>query len=274
MIVTGHPSDFGLENHRIFHLKAAHWNLVAPELVEFIIRNKEGEISNNGAVFVNTGQHTGRSPNDKFVVRDEVTEDKIWWGKINQPLSTGQFERILSKVLAYLQGKEVFVQDLAAGAHPDYRVPIRVISEKAYASLFSRNLFIKVGQDELTHHRPQFTVIHVPDFQGDAKTDGLNSPTFIILNFKEGFVLIGGTSYAGEIKKSIFTVMNYLLPQMDVLPMHCSANVGIEGDTALFFGLSGTGKTTLSSDPERKLIGDDEHGWSKTGIFNFEGVLP
>lgn len=268
MLVSGKPSPYGLENRGLKNLKAVHWNLAAAQLVEFVVRNKEGDLSDQGAVIVNTGQHTGRSPNDKFVVRDETTDAQIWWGKVNQPLSPDQFERILLISLAYLQGKEVFVQDLAAGAHPKYQIPIRIISEKAYASLFARNLFIRSTEITLP---PKFTVIHVPELMGDGKADGLNSQTFIIINFKLGLVLIGGTSYAGEIKKSIFTVMNYLLPQMDVLPMHCSANVGIDGDTALFFGLSGTGKTTLSSDPDRLLIGDDEHGWSSEGVFNFEG---
>lgn len=268
MKITGNPSEYGLENHGLKNLKAAYWNLVAADLVEYVVRNKEGVLSDQGAVIVNTGQHTGRSPNDKFVVRDEITNPIIWWGKVNQPLSQEGFERILLKSLAYLQGKEVFIQDLAAGAHPKYQIPIRIISEKAYASLFARNLFIRSTETTLP---PKFTVIHVPELLGDGKADGLNSQTFIIINFSLGLVLIGGTSYAGEIKKSIFTVMNYLLPQVDVLPMHCSANVGVDGDTALFFGLSGTGKTTLSSDPERLLIGDDEHGWSSEGVFNFEG---
>ena len=271
MKLTGTPSHYGLEHHNLRNMKIVHWNLVAPLLVEHVIHNQEGELSAQGAVIVNTGQHTGRSPNDKFVIKDEVVDHEIWWGKVNQPLSIEKFDQIFGKVCAYLQGKVVYVQDMQAGAHPNHTLPIRIVSEKAYASLFARDLFIRLPTEKVTDHIPQFTLIHTPDFFADPKKDGINSGTFIIINFSKRLVLIGGSSYAGEIKKAIFTVMNYLLPHSKVLPMHCSANVDDNGEVALFFGLSGTGKTTLSSDPDRMLIGDDEHGWGDEGIFNFEG---
>jgi len=196
---------------------------------------------------------------------------KVWWGKTNRPISEANFERVYARMNAYFQGRDVFVQDAVAAAHPKYRLPIRVVTENAWHSLFARNLFIRLGQDELKGHKPEFTVLHAPGFRAVPEIDGTSSDIFIIINFSRRLILIGGTSYAGEIKKSIFTVLNYLLPQRGVLPMHCSANVGKDGDVALFFGLSGTGKTTLSSDPDRALIGDDEHGWGDDGVFNFEG---
>lgn len=268
---TGTPSHYGLDHHNLRNLQAVHWNLGAAELVEHVIHNREGELSAQGAVIVNTGQHTGRSPNDKFVCRDEAVESEIWWGKVNQPISVDKFNQIFGKVSAHLQGKVVYVQDMAAGADPAHSIPIRIISDKAYASLFARDLFIRLSTEKKVTQTPQFTLIHVPDFYADPQEDDTKSGTFIILNFTKGLVLIGGSSYAGEIKKAIFTVMNYLMPHTDVLPMHCSANINDKGEVALFFGLSGTGKTTLSSDPDRMLIGDDEHGWSTEGIFNFEG---
>lgn len=272
MHVLGNPSRFGLENHGLTNLKAAYWNLSPAVLVEHAVRRDEGILSPDGALVVNTGQHTGRSPNDKFVVQEGTDLDaKIWWGKVNQPISADQFDRLYLKAAAYLQNREVYVQDMRAGAHPDHSLPIRIISEKAYAALFAHDLFIRLTKEAQLEHVPGFTVLHCPDLVATPELDGTKSGTFIIVSFAKRVILIGGTSYAGEIKKSIFTIMNFLMPEKGVLSMHCSANVGDRGDVALFFGLSGTGKTTLSSDPERQLIGDDEHGWSDESIFNFEG---
>ena len=264
-------SHYGLENHGIVNVGHVHWNLTTPALYEEAVRRREGLLSHLGPLVVRTGQHTGRSPKDKFIVDEPESRDQIWWGDVNQPLSREHFELLHHRLLAYLQGKEIFVQDCFAGADPAYRLPIRVITETAWHSLFARNLFIQAKREELLTHVPRFTVIHVPGFTSVPEVDGTRSGVFIVINFARRLVLIGGTSYAGEIKKSIFTVLNFLLPQQGVLPMHCSANVGQDGDVALFFGLSGTGKTTLSADPDRRLIGDDEHGWSERGIFNFEG---
>jgi phosphoenolpyruvate carboxykinase (ATP) len=260
-----------LESHGIRNVNTVYWNLSTPLLVEEAIRRREARLSHLGPLVVRTGSHTGRSPQDKFVVQEPTSEDKVWWGKVNQPMSTENFDRLHLRMLAYLQGKDLFVQDCYAGADPDYRLPIRVITEYAWHSLFARNMFIQASPDELATHQPEFTVIDAPNFRADPELDGTKSEVFIVLNFAQKLVLIGGTQYAGEIKKSIFTVLNYLLPQQNVLSMHCSANIGADGDTAVFFGLSGTGKTTLSADPERELIGDDEHGWSDRGVFNFEG---
>ncbi len=273
MQIKGIPSEYGLEHHGLHNLKTVYWNLFPPALVEQIVLRQEGDLAKLGAVVVSTGQHTGRSPNDKFIVKDDTFPDQaeMWWGKVNQPISADNFEHIYRKMISYLQGRDVFVQDMAAGAHPDYQVPIRVITEKAWAALFANNLFLRLAPDKMTAHIPEYVIIHCPDFQTIPAEDHTSSSTFILVNFHKRLILIGGTSYAGEIKKSIFTVMNYLNPLRGVLSMHCSANVGADGDVALFFGLSGTGKTTLSSDPDRQLIGDDEHGWSDEGIFNFEG---
>ena len=263
----------GLETHGLKNLKKIHWNLTTPELYEHIIANKEGQLSHLGPVCVTTGEHTGRAPNDKFIVQEPSSQENIWWGKVNRPFSVEQFEALYSRVLAYLQGKEVYVQDCCAGCDPDHQTHIRVINEHAWHNLFARNMFIQIrDMAKLENHDPAFTIIHVPDFKAVPAIDGTNSEVFVIVDFGKQLVLIGGTSYAGEIKKSVFSILNYLLPQkQSVLSMHCSANIGKNGDSAIFFGLSGTGKTTLSADPERKLIGDDEHGWSDTGVFNFEG---
>lgn len=228
-------------------------------------------MSHLGPLVVRTGQHTGRSPNDKFTVQEPSSAENIWWGKVNRPFDPDRFDALHKRLVSYLQLKDVFVQDCWAGADPDYRMPVRIITEDAWHSLFARNMFIQATPEELGSHVPEFTVINCPRFHAIPEVDGTNSVAFVIVNFGQKLVLIGGTSYAGEIKKSIFSVMNYELPFKDVLPMHCSANYGTEGDTALFFGLSGTGKTTLSADSSRTLIGDDEHGWSSNGIFNFEG---
>lgn len=267
----GNPSKHGLDKHGIRNTAMEYWTLPTPPLMERVVTRREGILAHEGGIVVRTGHHTGRAPNDKFVVRDEITENKIWWGKVNQPIDTEHFERLYLRMTAYFQGRDVFVQDVIVGSHPDYSMPIRVITENAWHSLFARNMFIRVPFDQLENHVPEFTVIQAPHFHANPEEEGTNSETFIVINFTKKIVLIGGTSYAGEIKKSIFSVMNYLLPLQGALPMHCSANIGKDGIAALFFGLSGTGKTTLSSDPERKLIGDDEHGWGPDGVFNFEG---
>ena len=264
-------SAYGLENHGLRNPKAVHWNLTQATLIEHAIRKGEGALTRFGPLVVNTGQHTGRSANDKFVVRDETTENEIWWGKVNVPYSAEHFDALFARMSDYLEGKEWYVQDCFAGADPDRRLPVRIINELAWHSAFARNMFIVGSDEEQARHEPRFTVINAPGFSADPAVDGTNSPTFIIVNFSKKLVIIGGTSYAGETKKSIFSVMNYLLPRQGVLSMHASANIGDDGSTAVFFGLSGTGKTTLSADASRTLIGDDEHGWSENGIFNFEG---
>lgn len=263
--------QYGLENHGIHNINAVHWNLSTPRLYEEAICRREGRLAHLGPLLVRTGQHTGRSPNDKFIVREPSSADKVWWGKVNRAIEPAQFETLHRRLLAYLQGKDLFVQDCFAGADPQYRLPIRVITETAWHSLFARDMFIQAKPEELATHVPEFTVLNAPSFHADPEVNGTRSELFIVIHFGQKLVLIGGTQYAGEIKKSIFTVLNYLLPQQHVLSMHCSANIGPEGDVAIFFGLSGTGKTTLSADPSRTLIGDDEHGWSNQGVFNFEG---
>ena len=247
-----------------------HWNLSAPALYEHAVRRGEGVIAADGPLVCRTGQHTGRSPNDKFVVREPSSEKEVWWGKVNRPMELAQFDLLHKDILASLAGKELFVLDCYAGADPSHRLAVRVVNEYAWHNLFCRNLFID-DPAAAAAADPQFTIIDSPTFKADPKRHGTNSEVVIALNFAKKLVLIAGTSYAGEMKKSIFTVLNYLLPMKNVLPMHCSANIGAAGDVALFFGLSGTGKTTLSSDPLRRLIGDDEHGWSDRGVFNFEG---
>ncbi len=263
-------SSYGIENHGIIGASIVRWNYTTPALYEHAIRANEAVLA-GGPLVVRTGDHTGRSPLDKFVVKEPSSEAQIWWGVENRPFSPEKFEDLHRRMRAYLQGRGIFVQDLWAGADPEYRIPIRIVTENAWHSMFARNMFLRPPLDAITDHEPQFTVIQCPGFHAVPEIDGTNSTVFIILDFGRRLVLIGGTSYAGEIKKSIFTVMNYLLPGSDVLPMHCSANVGPDGDSAVFFGLSGTGKTTLSADAARTLIGDDEHGWSDRGVFNFEG---
>ena len=264
--------DTGLEGHGIKNVARVYWNLSVPALYEEAVRRREGSISVDGPLVCRTGQHTGRSPNDKFIVREPSSGDKVWWSKVNRPIEAAHFDDVHQRMLNYCEGKELFVQDCYAGADPRYRLPVRIITEQAWHSLFARHMFIEapdaVGRSA---HTPEFTVIDLPGLTADPKSHGTNSEVFILLNFAKKLVLIGGTSYAGEIKKSIFTVMNYLLPLRNVMSMHCSANIGEAGDVALFFGLSGTGKTTLSSDPDRQLIGDDEHGWGEEGVFNIEG---
>ncbi|SIS44068.1 phosphoenolpyruvate carboxykinase (ATP) [Salimicrobium flavidum] len=246
--------------------------LSVPALTKKIINRNEGTLTDTGAVQAETGAYTGRSPHDKFIVKDEETFERVDWGKVNQPMTEETFLHLYHKVINHLkQTDERFVFKGYAGADEKYRLPIRVITEYAWHNLFARQMFIRPDEEEENSHEASFTVLSAPGFQADPETDGTNSEVFVTMSFKHGIVLIGGTQYAGEIKKSIFSVMNYLLPKQDVLPMHCSANVNEDGETALFFGLSGTGKTTLSADPSRALIGDDEHGWSDKGVFNMEG---
>jgi phosphoenolpyruvate carboxykinase (ATP) len=246
-------------------------NLHSSLLVESAVRRQEGLLADNGALTARTGKFAGRTPKDKFTVKDATTADKVDWGDVNQPFSPDKFDALFDRVMDYLRGRELFVEDLFAGADPQYRLPIRVINQLAWQNLFARALFVRPNSEELKTHSPEFTIVCAPEFLADPQRDGTRSEAFIIVNFTRKVILIGGTKYAGEMKKSIFGIMNFLLPQRNVFPMHCSANMGERGDTALFFGLSGTGKTTLSADPERHLIGDDEHGWGATGIFNFEG---
>ena len=261
----------GLDAHGISTTGSVHWNLTTAVLYEHALQRGEGVIAAEGPLVCRTGQHTGRSPNDKFFVQEPSSEAHIHWGKVNRPLAPAHFATLRADVVAHLADKDLFVQNLHAGADPVYRLPVRMISEYAWHSLFVRNLFIVPTAAELAAHRPKWTVICAPTFKADPARHGTRSDCVIAVNIAAQEVIIGGTSYAGENKKSIFTVLNYVLPLKGVLPMHCSANIGTGGDTALFFGLSGTGKTTLSSDPDRGLIGDDEHGWSDRGVFNFEG---
>ncbi len=248
-----------------------HRNLFPAPLAEAALRRGEAELAARGSLVAETGKRTGRSPKDKFTIKDGVTENKVAWGSSNLPFSPDKFDALYERVLDYLRGKELFVQDLYCGADPTYRLPIQVINEYAWHNLFVRQLFIRPTAEELKSHKPEFTIVSAPGFKADPQRDGTGSEVFVLINFSKKLVLIGGTEYAGEMKKSIFGIMNFLLPERNVFPMHCSANIGDDGVTALFFGLSGTGKTTLSADPSRRLIGDDEHGWSATGVFNFEG---
>jgi phosphoenolpyruvate carboxykinase (ATP) len=249
-----------------------NYNLSPTELTEEALLRKEGVLTANGALMVDTGAFTGRSPKDRFLVKDAITEDTVWWGDINIPISTAHFEQLYAKMTTFLQNKEVFVRDVQACADPDFRLNVRVITTLAWHNLFCDNLFIRPDKSELKDIKQEFTILCIPDFAADPETDGVKHANFTVVNFSKQLILIGGTAYAGEMKKGIFSVLNFILPhQKKVLSMHCSANVGKDGDSALFFGLSGTGKTTLSSDPQRYLVGDDEHGWSETGIFNIEG---
>lgn len=268
---SGTPTFFGLDYLGFHNLRTIYWNLSAAELVEQIILRQEGCISRTGSIVVKTSPHTGRAPNDKFFVRNETTEQVIDWGDVNRGILPSQFDRLLLQLQAYFQGRDVFIQDMAVGSDPEAQTTVRIITERAWHNLVAQNLFIRLIGDKLADFSPVFTVICAPGFQADPTGDGVHSSAFIVLDLEKRLVLIGGTAYAGEIKKSVFTYMNYILPQKGILPMHCAANTGRNGDTALFFGLSGTGKTTLSSDIERKLVGDDEHGWTNHGVFNYEG---
>lgn len=252
-------------------LPRAHRNLPVPALVETILERNEGVLSSTGALSVRTGKFTGRSPDDKFIVDDAITHGAVDWGKVNRPISEENFEKIYARMKRHIEDKELFVFDGYVGADPETRLPVRVINNRAWHNLFARQIFIRPSAEELENFEPEFTLISADDFAANPATDGTRTETFIIINFTKKIVLIGSTSYAGEIKKAMFSIMNFLLPRKGIFPMHCSANVGKAGDVALFFGLSGTGKTTLSADPERRLVGDDEHGWSDRGVFNFEG---
>jgi phosphoenolpyruvate carboxykinase (ATP) len=263
-------TNYELDNYGIREARKVHWNLTTPELYEEVARRNEGVLSDHGVLIVDTGEHTGRAAKDKAIVRDPSSENKVFWGDVNKDFSQDKFNSLRDRMMAHANGRELFVQDTFAGAAPSYRLPVRIITELAWHSLFARTMFIN-DREATGPHRPEFTVINFPSFQADPQSDGTRSATFILMDFSQRLVLIGGTSYAGETKKSVFTILNYLLPQRGVMSMHCSANVGDSGDVAIFFGLSGTGKTTLSADPERKLVGDDEHGWSDDGVFNFEG---
>ncbi len=265
-------ADYGLQNHGLTNLHESYWNLRRAALYEEIVFRNEGKISQGGAIVVNTGKHTARSPSDKYIVRESSTEKHVWWGEYNKPLSPEKFSELFDRLQAFLQGKDVFVQDCFVCAVEKHRIPIRVITEYAWHSLFGRNMFLLPrSAEEYRRHVPDFTIISAPSFHGLPVIDGVKTETFITLSFAQGLCIIGNTAYAGEIKKSLFTFLNYQLPLQGVMPMHCSANIDREGDTALFFGLSGTGKTSLSADPQRRLIGDDEHGWNDDGVFNFEG---
>ncbi len=255
------------------NLGHVHWNYPTPALIEQAVQHREGILSHLGPLIVRTGQYTGRSPKDKYFVEEEGVSSKIWWGDVNQPFSPDQYDNLRSRVLTYLQDRDLFVQEVYAGAEEEHRISLRVITESAWHALFARTMFIReLDREILGVFQPQYTLIHAPHFRADPEIDGTRSEVFVILNFARKEILIGGTQYAGEIKKSIFTLMNYILPLKGVLSMHCSSNYGKDkDDVALFFGLSGTGKTSLSIDPSRNLVGDDEHGWGKKGIFNIEG---
>ncbi|HEX3667108.1 MAG TPA: phosphoenolpyruvate carboxykinase [Rhizomicrobium sp.] len=267
---NGHLGAHGLEKQGFRNLAAVNWNLTVSELYERAVRRGESHIAKNGPLVALTGHHTGRSALDKFVVRDAATDPHVWWDN-NKSMEPAVFDGLYQAMIAYAQGRELFVQDLFGGADPVHRLPVRVVTEFAWHSLFIQHLLIEPTAGEREGFSPEFTIIDLPGFQADPAVHGSHSGTVIAVNFTRKLVLIGGTSYAGEMKKSVFTILNYLLPPKRVMPMHCSANVGKSGDCAIFFGLSGTGKTTLSADASRTLIGDDEHGWSENGIFNFEG---
>lgn len=246
-------------------------NLTATALVEIALARGEGMLTDRGALAVRTGAYTGRSPKDKFIVREPSTERDVAWGDVNQAFDRARFDALHDRVVDHLRGRDTFVLDAFGGADPAHRLPIRVVCERAYHALFATQLLVRPTPDELAAHRPEFTILAAPDFRADPGRDGTRSEVFILLDFERKIVLIGGTLYAGEIKKSVFSILNFLFPSDGVMPMHCSANVGDAGDVALFFGLSGTGKTTLSADRARHLVGDDEHGWGDEGVFNFEG---
>ena len=257
--------DFGIRPSAVYR------NLSVDELMETSVKKNEGLVTSTGSLSVKTGKYTGRSPDDRFIVYDDLTHDTIDWGKINHQFPSGKFEKLLEKMKKFVEQKELYVFDGFVGADPNNRLDIRVINDHAWQNLFARQLFIRPSADELESHDPEFTLMCLNEFEAIPEVDGTNSNVFILIDLTRKIVLIGGTSYAGEMKKSMFSVMNYILPKQGIFPMHCSANIGKDGDTALFFGLSGTGKTTLSADPGRRLIGDDEHGWSERGAFNFEG---
>ncbi|QDV38414.1 phosphoenolpyruvate carboxykinase (ATP) [Tautonia plasticadhaerens] len=260
-----------LEDLGLTGLDEQHWDLPQAVLVEHALARGEGQLAHSGAMVFRTGSYTGRSPQDKFIVRGPSSEAEVAWGSVNRPIEPEAFDRLFDRVREHLRGRAVYVSDTFAGADPTHRLPVRVVCERAYHALFSRQLFLPPTAGERARFSPEFTIVAAPDFKADPERDGTRSEVFILVNFERRIVLIGGTLYAGEIKKSVFSILNYLLPLRGVMSMHCSANVGDRGDVALFFGLSGTGKTTLSADRRRHLIGDDEHGWSDDGVFNIEG---
>jgi len=264
-------SPVSLDTHRLQNLKIINWNLPTPTLYEEALKRNEAIMAHLGPLVVRTGQYTGRSPNDKFIVDEPTSRGCVWWGDVNRPISEDRFDELHRRMASYLQGKDVFIQDVYCGADPEHRLSVRILTQYAWHSLFARNMFILPTDEELAAFEPEFVVLDCPGFSAFPEIDHTNSDAFILVNFAKKLVLIGGTEYAGEIKKSVFTAMNYFLPFENVLPMHCSANYGPSGDVAIFFGLSATGKTTLSADTARTLVGDDEHGWSDNGIFNFEG---
>ncbi|HEY0104650.1 MAG TPA: phosphoenolpyruvate carboxykinase [Rhizomicrobium sp.] len=261
---------FGLEQQGFRHLKAVHWNLPPAHLYEIAISRGEGKLAKDGPLVVLTGEHTGRSASDKFVVRDDETDSQIWWDN-NKPMTPAHFDALQADMMAFAQGRELFAKDLFGGADLSHRLPVRIVTEYAWHSLFVHQLLIRPTAAQLKDFVPEFTIVDLPSFEADPAKHGCASKTVIAVNFTKKTILIGGTSYAGEMKKSVFTIMNYLLPAKRVMSMHCSANVGKDGQSAIFFGLSGTGKTTLSADATRTLVGDDEHGWSEHGVFNIEG---
>lgn len=264
-------SSYGLEKNGLGNVGKAYWNLSTPALYRESLLRGEASLAAGGPLVALTGQHTGRSANDKFIVKEPSSEKNIWWGAVNKPIDADKFTGLHKKMRDYLTGKEVFVQDCYAGADANNRLRVRIITECAWHNLFARNMFIQPALSELENFEPEFTILQIPSFEADPAVDGTRSEVFVLPNFAEKLVIIGGTSYAGEIKKSVFSILNYLLPEKDILPMHCSVNVSKEGNSSVFFGLSGTGKTTLSADASKMLIGDDEHGWSDDGVFNFEG---
>lgn len=266
-----HKSSYGLDKNGLGNVGRVYWNLSTPALYQEALVRGEASLAAGGPLVALTGQHTGRSANDKFIVKESSSENNIWWGQVNKPIGAEKFTGLHEKMRQYLTGREVFVQDCYAGADPTHRLPVRIITECAWHNLFARNMFIQPAEVELANFKPEFTILQIPSFEADPAVDGTRSEVFVLPNFAEKLVIIGGTSYAGEIKKSVFSILNYLLPEKQTLPMHCSVNVSEEGNSTVFFGLSGTGKTTLSADANKMLIGDDEHGWSDDGVFNFEG---
>ncbi|MFZ6052970.1 phosphoenolpyruvate carboxykinase (ATP) [Halocola ammonii] len=261
-----------LESIGLKHYANAYWNLAPAELVEETLMNGQGVLTNTGALAIDTGEFTGRSPKDRFIVEDDVTRNSVWWGDINQKFDSDKFDRLYDRMKAYLSNRDLYVRDAYACADKDYRLNIRVATEYPWSNMFANNMFLRPSADEIENFKPDWHIVCAPGFHAEPEIDGTRQHNFAILNFSKKMILIGGTGYTGEIKKGIFSVLNFILPhERDVLSMHCSANVGEGGDTAIFFGLSGTGKTTLSSDTKRKLIGDDEHGWAKDSVFNFEG---
>ncbi len=263
--------DYGVKMHGLMNLRKVYWNLTSAALYEEVVFRREGRLAHQGPIVVETGGHTSRAANDKFIVRESTSGEQVWWGEYNRPFPGDKFNDLHIRLNGYLQGRDIFVQDVYAGADEQYRVPVRIITEYAWQSLFVRNMLIPLrSADEYRQFVPEFTMIACPNFKGIKQIDSTNSNTFIVVNFEQNLAILGDSQYAGEIKKTVFTMMNYVLPLKNVLSMHCSANLGRDGRSALFFGLSGTGKTTLSADPARNLIGDDEHGWSDEGIFNIE----